>query len=194
MDTKKKPIHQTSREGYGFLLLSVVLAIYSLELHEASHAKWKMSAYLFPLVLSVFLFLLSLTLLQEGRKEGKDQKGEPLMDFDPKHTNPCLDTAIDPLIHGKHKGLDVSQKQSIKSVFASLMQQPWKDTLVFALITLLYIMSIAVVGFVVATTLFLALSFVYLKERRTWLVLVLSLSFPLVVYVLFGMLLHVMLP
>ncbi|HKL60470.1 MAG TPA: tripartite tricarboxylate transporter TctB family protein, partial [Sphaerochaeta sp.] len=68
------------------------------------------------------------------------------------------------------------------------------DSLVFALITALYIMSIALVGFVVATTLFLALSFVYLKERRKWLLLVLSLSFPLVVYVLFGMLLHVMLP
>lgn len=194
MDTKKKPIHQTSREGYAFLLLSVALAIYSLVLHMDSNAKWKMSPYLFPLVLSVFLFILSLTLLQEGKKECKDQRGEDLMDFDPKNANPSLDTAIDPLIHGKHKGLDVSQKQSIKLVFASLMQQPWKDSLVFALITALYIMSIALVGFVVATTLFLALSFVYLKERRKWLLLVLSLSFPLVVYVLFGMLLHVMLP
>ena len=194
MGTTKKPIIQTSREGYAFLLLSVALATYSLVLHEASNAKWKMSAYLFPLVLAVFLFFLSLTLLQEGRKEAKAEQARALMDFDPENANPSLDTAVHTSDHGDHKEQGVSQKQSIRSLFAVLMQQPWKDSLAFALITALYVASITLVGFVVATTLFLAFSFVYLKEKRKWLILTLSLSFPLVVYVLFGMLLHVMLP
>ena len=72
----KNKIHQTSVEGFAFLLGSVSLAVYSLVLHVGSKAKWKMSPYLFPLLLAVFLFLLSLSLLQEGKKERREQEEE----------------------------------------------------------------------------------------------------------------------
>jgi len=68
MQSNRSRIHPTSTEGFVFLLGSVLLGVYSLVLHVLSKAKWKMSPYLFPLLLAVFLFLLSLSLLQEGRK------------------------------------------------------------------------------------------------------------------------------
>ena len=161
MHNNRIRIHPTSIEGFVFLLSSVLLAVYSLVMHDLSHAKWKMSPYLFPLLLAVFLFLLSLSLLLEGRKEGQVQV---LQDSE-------------------------QQRQEV-----SLLKKGWKDATVFALIALVYILCIPLISFVVATALFLVGSFVYLKERRIALVIILSIAFPLIVFVLFGMLLHVMLP
>jgi len=163
MQSNRSRIHPTSTEGFVFLLGSVLLGVYSLVLHVLSKAKWKMSPYLFPLLLAVFLFLLSLSLLQEGRKERQAQEMQ--------------DT-----------------EQQTPEAEGSPKQKGWKDAAVFALISLAYILSISLVGFVVATVMFLVGSFVYLKERRIWLVIALSIAFPLIIYVLFGMLLHVMLP
>lgn len=159
MHNNRIRIHPTSIEGFVFLLSSVLLAVYSLVMHGLSHAKWKMSPYLFPLLLAVFLFLLSLSLLLEGRKERQ-----------------------------------VFQDSEQQRQDESLLKKGWKDATVFALIALVYILCIPLIGFVVATVLFLVGSFVDLKERRIALVIILSIAFPLIVYVLFGMLLHVMLP
>ena len=181
MHSSRFRIHPTSVEGSIFLVSSVLLAIYSWVLHVASHAAWKMSPYLFPLVIAAFLFVLSLSLLQEGRKERQnlalqEQKEEPFEKINDIQENTAIKTMHDNVL------------------FVTLKHKSWYDAAVFALIALLYIMSIALIGFIVATVLFLATSFVYLKERRIWLVLLLSCIFPLIVYVLFGMLLHVMLP
>ncbi len=182
MPGKRSRFHQSSVEGFAFLVLSVALGLYSLVMHENSQAKWKMSAYLFPLVIAFFLFLLSISLILEGTKEMQQQA--------------FLDTHSTDLGTGGDAPGQASlySGQGIRMLFASLMQRAWKDSLLFALICLLYILLIAPLGFVVATVLFLALSFYYLKERRVALIGVLSLSFPVVVYLLFGMLLHVMLP
>ena len=188
MQRTKSRIHPTSIEGFFFLLSSILLAIYSLVLHVLSKAKWKMSPYLFPLLLAVFLFLLSLSLLQEG---GKEKLERERMDSE----------GQEQALEGSPLQKDVMQDETGKatnlkgfSLFASLLQKGGNDALVFALISLVYVLSIGFIGFVVATTLFLASSFVYLKERRAVLVIALSIAFPLIVYVLFGMLLHVMLP
>ncbi|NBK22211.1 MAG: hypothetical protein EOM68_09310 [Spirochaetia bacterium] len=180
--TRNRP-HPTSVEGFVFLLGSVLLAVYSLVLHELSKAKWKMSPYLFPLLLAVFLFLLSLSLLQEGRKERKAQEQQEA------NLKPQL--ADESLVLG---GPGITHKPNGRSIVALLKGMNGNDALVFALITLAYIFSITMTGFVISTFLFLVVSFVYLKERRKVLVMVLSISFPLVVYLLFGVLLHVMLP
>ncbi len=188
MHSKKSGIHQTSVEGFAFLLLSVLLAVYSLVLHVGSKAKWKMSPYLFPLVIAAFLFLLSLSLLQEGKKERKAQE-EKTQEKQGHELQGKL-----PYAGPFHGEKEATQKLKGSDMVGSLKQMPWKDSVVFALLSMAYMISIAFVGFVVSTVLFLAFSFVYLKERRIWLILVLSLTFPLIVYILFGMLLHVMLP
>jgi hypothetical protein len=183
----KNKIHQTSVEGFAFLLGSVSLAVYSLVLHVGSKAKWKMSPYLFPLLLAVFLFLLSLSLLQEGKKERREQEEE-----NPEKQGLVGEGPLQYMEAVSEQG--IPQKKESTHFFTSLREKPWKDAIVFALLSLVYILGITLVGFVVSTTLFLAVSFVHLKERRVYLILVLSVSFPLIVYVLFGMLLHVMLP
>lgn len=181
MHSKKFRIHPTSVEGYAFLLLSILLAVYSLVLHVESQAKWKMSPYLFPLVIATFLFLLSLSLLQEGGRAARTEKAltkEERAEFS------------QPVAEEKH----VLQSTRIGSLFGIFWQKSWKDSVLFACMTLLYILSIGFVGFLLSTVLFLVFTFVYLKERRPYLVIVLSIGFPLVAYVLFGMVLHVMLP
>lgn len=69
-----------------------------------------------------------------------------------------------------------------------------KPTLVMILATTLYIASMGFLGFVASTFLFLLCIIRYLGEKR-WVVSIgLALVFPVVLYVLFAMLLHVMLP
>ncbi len=196
MHTEKRPCNRTFVEGYAFLLLSVSLAIHSLVLHADSQAKWKMSPYLFPLVIAAFLFLLSLSLLQEGKRESHATGGEKVSSDGTEVGNnryaDIHEASAGLISHGK-TGYRRREYHAMPLV-ALLMQQNWKDALFFALITLVYIFGITVIGFVVSTALFLAVSFVCLRERRVWLVIALSIAFPLIVYVLFGMVLHVMLP
>lgn len=69
-----------------------------------------------------------------------------------------------------------------------------KPTLVMILATTLYIASMGLLGFVASTFLFLLCIIRYLGEKRWAVSIGLSLVFPVVLYVLFAMLLHVMLP
>ncbi|MGH0052590.1 MAG: tripartite tricarboxylate transporter TctB family protein [Sphaerochaetaceae bacterium] len=69
-----------------------------------------------------------------------------------------------------------------------------RDTVVVALSTLVYIVVMPYLTFFVSTVLFLFGVFFYLGERRYLLIGLLSLGFPALMYVLFGRLLHVMLP
>ncbi len=196
MHTDKKPRNQTFVEGYAFLLLSVSLAIYSMVLHVDSQAKWKMSPYLFPLVIAAFLFLLSISLLQEARKDRHSDREQKFSTKEIEGENSRYTDkaeAASGLFSQGGKG-DGRRSYHAMPLVALLMKQSWKDALLFAMITLVYIIGITVIGFVVSTALFLAVSFVCLRERRVWLVIALSIAFPLIVYVLFGMVLHVMLP
>lgn len=158
MNGKKLNANGTCLEGLFFLVASTALFVYSLYFHADSGSQWKQSPYLFPLVIAVFLFLLSLSLLREGRQEGSANRADG-------------EVAQGPVA-------DIS----------------WKKTAVVTLLVFAYMQGIGLVGFILATFLFLVATFLYLKERRLWLIASLSIAFPLVVYVLFGMLLHVMLP
>ncbi len=65
-----KKISPTILDSLAFLLLSVALFCYSLYRHyNGLPVEWQMSPYLFPALLSVFLFLLSLSLFAEGRRQ-----------------------------------------------------------------------------------------------------------------------------
>ncbi len=69
-----------------------------------------------------------------------------------------------------------------------------RDTTVVALGTFAYIIVMPYLTFLVSTTLFLFGLLFYLGERRYLLISLLSVGFPSLMYLLFGKLLHVMLP
>ncbi len=56
-------------EGSVFLVVSILGIIFSIRCHAAMDMEWKLSPYLFPLVISLILFALSISLLIEGRKK-----------------------------------------------------------------------------------------------------------------------------
>ncbi|WP_332448429.1 tripartite tricarboxylate transporter TctB family protein [Sphaerochaeta sp.] len=70
----------------------------------------------------------------------------------------------------------------------------YKDTAIVALTTLIYMAVMPVVGFLGSSVIFLAVLIWYLGERNTVRIILISILFPLVMYVLFARMLHVMLP
>ncbi len=134
-----------------FLALS--LLVYSLVSHRQVSLPWKLSPYLFPLLVSLFLLVLSFSLFAEGVRP--DQKGE-------------------------------SCRPSPKT--------EWKNVLATLAICLAYYFAMPHTGFVLSTVVFLVLLFLLLGERRPLVVGVLSVATSVVIYYLFHVLLHVMLP
>ncbi|MBR1919883.1 MAG: tripartite tricarboxylate transporter TctB family protein [Spirochaetales bacterium] len=54
-------------EGAIFLVVAVLGIIFSIISHQKMDMEWKLSPYLFPLVISLILFALSISLLLESR-------------------------------------------------------------------------------------------------------------------------------
>lgn len=70
----------------------------------------------------------------------------------------------------------------------------WKSTLFTVVAAVIYFLLMPVIKFIPATILFLVAMFWFLKERRWWLVAILSVATAGLIYVMFGVLLNVMLP
>lgn len=67
------------REGLLFLIFSVALFAHSLYSHTSGPAiGWELSPSLFPLLVSVFLFLLGLALIAENRKNPSGGGADPV--------------------------------------------------------------------------------------------------------------------
>ncbi len=140
------------------LLLGLALGAYSLiSFYTATvQTKWIMSPYLFPLLLSAFAILLSVSLFGEGRYE-------------------------------------VSQARAgvVPAKPAKLMLV---KVLVVVLMGIAYYVLISLVHFIPATVIFLAALIWYLGERRWWMIAIIAIVMPLVLYALFGLGLSVRLP
>lgn len=137
-------------------ICSVALLIYGLyNKFTGIPCEWKLSPYLFPVLLSVFGILLSISLFYDGKKallsgaEPEFVKGDP---------------------------------------------QKLKKTAIYLVIFLLYYFLMPVLGFFIATTIFLASLFILLGEKKWWIILLLSVSSTAIIYILFGVLLHVRFP
>ncbi len=70
----------------------------------------------------------------------------------------------------------------------------FRDTVIVGGMTLLYIVIMPYITFIIATILLLIGLFLYLGERRYVLIGVLSVGFTLIIYAIFDIALHVMLP
>lgn len=72
----------TIRESLGFFVFSIAMLVFSFYQHGQMEVAWKLSPYLFPLLVSVFLLLLSVSLFFEGLKQvekGETAEVAPLM-------------------------------------------------------------------------------------------------------------------
>lgn len=70
----------------------------------------------------------------------------------------------------------------------------WTRVLIAVVLAAGYFFLLEPLTFIPATVLFLVSMFLFLGERRIWLIALLSLATTLAIYYIFGMLLHVMLP
>lgn len=74
-NSKKNPFltNKSCQESFMFFILSIALFIYSLIKHYgALKLEWKMSPYLFPALISIFLFFLSISLFSDGLRQIKE--------------------------------------------------------------------------------------------------------------------------
>ncbi len=144
------------QEGIIFFTLSISLILYSLFNHyNAGRIEWRISPYLFPLLIAVFILPFSLFLLHYGIKK----------------------------IKSKSETKDKEGSTILKT-----------NVLVTVALSVLYCYFITFIGFVPASVLFLASLIIYLKEKRTWLIALISLLFSFSIYFIFAVLLNVMLP
>lgn len=145
------------QDGIVVLILGIALAAYSLVMFYTTsvQTEWKMSPYLFPLLISVFTVLLSISLLADGKREVAS-------------VQPQAD---------KTEG-----SGQLKKVFTIVAM------------AVVYYVLLSFAGFIPATVLFLIAMFLYLGERRYWLIGVLSVVTTGAIYALFGILLNVRLP
>lgn len=138
-------------EGSLFLVLSLALFAYSLISHfKAPNAGWALSPYLFPLLIAMLLFLLSVMLLWTAR-------------------------------HGSH-------------IKAKAPPVRWRVFGLTVCAALAYYLLMPVLGFVLATALFLTGMFYALGERRLSMLILLPVLFATLTYLIFGKMLYVMLP
>ena len=83
MKNKKLLKNHSFQDGLLFLALSVALLVYSFYNHYTGmKVDWKMSPYLFPIIIALFLLLLSVLLLigavnEVKKTEGEAEKEEP---------------------------------------------------------------------------------------------------------------------
>ena len=76
MQEDRKKLNPVVIEGIALLAFSVIGVIYSIVSHFGFKVEWKLSPYLFPLFISLMLFVLSISLLLSGLKGMDEKKSE----------------------------------------------------------------------------------------------------------------------
>lgn len=147
------------KESLLFITIAIVILLYSLINHYTTKdLQWGLSPYLFPLLVSVFMISISISLFVEGIKDEKLRKKE-----------------------------EINKVEKKEKVY-------WKEVIFVIFISLVYYLVMDIIGFIFSTTLFLVILFVFLGERRKWILVLISLSTTAIIYFIFSVLLHVMLP
>lgn len=142
------------QDAFLFFIFATALMVYSLVNHySTTKLEWKLSPYLFPVLIAVFIGALSFSLLTDGLRQIKS--GEK------------------------------SQKKAAIN---------WKGVLFTIGISIVYFSTIKFIKFVPSTILFLVALFLHLGERRIWLIALISVVCSFSLYIIFGVMLHVMLP
>lgn len=145
---------KNGQDGVVVLLLGIALCVYSFYMYYTAKVvtEWKMSPYLFPVLISVFAIALSVSLFADAKRE--------LVDAVEKKAEPA----------------------NLKKV-----------VIVVALAVAYYVL-LDFITFIPATIVYLVAMFIFFGERKWWLIALLAAATSGIIYVLFGMLLHVRLP
>ncbi|MEA4847185.1 MAG: tripartite tricarboxylate transporter TctB family protein [Clostridiaceae bacterium] len=154
-NSKKDYLHNKNiQDAVLFFILAAALMAYSLVNHYSTvKLEWKLSPYLFPTLIAVFIAALSLSLFADGKRQIKlNEKGE--------------------------------KKTAIH----------WKGVLFTIGSSIVYYGIMKILTFVPSTILFLVAMFLHLGERRIWLISLISVVCSFSIYIIFGVMLHVMLP
>lgn len=156
--TRRQYLSNTKvKESLFFAVLALILLVYSLVNHYSTKGlQWSLSPYLFPLLVSVFIIIISVSLFSEGIKDVKS----------------------------KVKGTEDKVEGKVH----------WDKVLFTIFISIVYYIAMDLIGFIISTILFLVILFIYLGEKRKWLIALIAVSTTAIIYFMFGVLLHVMLP
>lgn len=153
-------------------LCSVGLFAYSLYHHynDRNVGEWKMSPYLFPTLISVFGFLLAVSLFFDARRELRVLNAQE----------------------------ETDEKPAAKKNWVGVGVLIGASILYYIMLQVFPVLRLPLVGrvprFIPMTILFLLGLFIYLGERKWWKLILLSVLTTGAIYALFGIALHVRLP
>lgn len=170
MKAGKKSI-ELWQEGILFLLMGTGLLAYSIDSYEKSFLHdWKQSPYLFPLIISGIFIALSLCLLFQGRKPGKEPEGSGI----------------------KKKGNIKSTALALVITFTYYLAMSW---LKLPYITLTIAgLSLVLGTFEIVTIVFLIIMMLFLGMKKPLILCLAPLLTTLCLSVIFRSFLHVLLP
>jgi len=170
----QKRISKNIYEGIFFMIIGVSLIIYSLIFYSKSfNQNWSQSPYAFPILVGIFICLLSTSLLIAGIKQNKD-----LMDGN-KNNN-----LLKPNIKGVVVILLIS---AIYYIALAVVKMPMFTLTILSL-------QISFSTFEVSTILFLFALLKYLKVRKNMLLVCIPIFTTILLSIAFRTLLHVLLP
>ena len=77
----KRKFSSTFWEGVFLFVVSVFGISMSFISHKDFNVEWKLSPYLFPLIISFFLFILSISIIMQGLKDESEKKEKGKVDI-----------------------------------------------------------------------------------------------------------------
>ena len=173
MNNQKK-INKTIYEGVFFMIIGVSLIIYSLISYSKSFNKdWSQSPYAFPILVAIFICMLSMSLLTEGLKQYKEP-GDNSKDKN----------VAKPNVKGVIVILSLS---AIYYIALAIVNMPMITLTILSL-------SISFSTFEIATIIFLFALLYYLKVKKNVLLIFVPIFTTIFLSIAFRTLLHVLLP
>ena len=152
-------------ESIIFSILGIYIMITALNMN--TYGSWALAPGLFPLIISIILLALSLSLLIQGIKKNKKQKE----------------------IIGT---IEKTKKIEGKEIEDNKLN--WIGVLFVFGFSLLYCYTLPIIHFIPSSLIYLSVMMIFLKERRWWLVGIITGATTFGLYYFFGVLLKVILP
>lgn len=173
MNNQKK-INKIIYEGCFFMIIGVSLIIYSLISYSRAFNKdWSQSPYAFPILVAIFICILSISLLIEGIKKYKESEGN----------------------NNFNKSVKPNAKGVIVILFMSAVYYMTLAAVKIPMITLTILsLSISFSTFELATIIFLFALLYYLKVKKIMLLVFVPIFTTIFLSIAFRTLLHVLLP
>lgn len=171
---KQKKLNSNIYEGIFFMIFGISLIIYSLISYSNSFNKdWSQSPYAFPILVAIFICLLSISLLVQGFKTSKQTE-----------INKKVSSTLKPNIKGV---IVVISMSAIYYAALSLVSMPMFTLTILSL-------AISISTFEVATILFLFALLFYLGVRNKLKLVLIPISTTIFLSIAFRTLLYVLLP